>query len=176
MSSTSVRRIQKELATLMSSPPVNITVVPDEANLQIWKARITGPVGLYRSLFLNNARELLGINAGVHLQPGTPYAKGTFTVSVEFTKEYPFKPPVIKFETRTYHPNIDSDGNICIGLLKTEQWKPATKMDYVLREIYNLLAEPNPDDPLVTSIAEQYRTDRKTFDKRAAEFVAKYAS
>lgn len=79
----------------MSSPPVNITVVPDEANLQIWKARITGPVGLYRSLFLNNARELLGINAGVHLQPGTPYAKGTFTVSVEFTKEYPFKPPVV---------------------------------------------------------------------------------
>ncbi|OWZ78353.1 ubiquitin-conjugating enzyme E2 D/E [Cryptococcus neoformans Bt85] len=151
MSSTSVRRIQKELATLMSSPPVNITVVPDEANLQIWKARIAGP-------------------------PGTPYAKGTFTVSVEFTKEYPFKPPVIKFETRTYHPNIDSDGNICIGLLKTEQWKPATKMDYVLREIYNLLAEPNPDDPLVTSIAEQYRTDRKTFDKRATEFVAKYAS
>lgn len=79
----------------MSSPPVNITVVPDEANLQIWKARITGPVGLYRSLFVNNARELLGINAGVHLQPGTPYAKGTFTVSVEFTKEYPFKPPVV---------------------------------------------------------------------------------
>lgn len=24
--------------------------------------------------------------------------------------------------------------------------------------------------------AEQYRTDRKTFDKRATEFVAKYAS
>lgn len=24
--------------------------------------------------------------------------------------------------------------------------------------------------------AEQYRTDRKTFDKRAAEYVAKYAS
>lgn len=62
-----------------------------------------------------------------------------------------------------------------------------------MREIYNLLAEPNPDDPLVTSIvcmimsdwkygidirmqAEQYRTDRKTFDKRAAEYVAKYAS
>ncbi|KGB74881.1 ubiquitin-conjugating enzyme E2 D/E [Cryptococcus deuterogattii 99/473] len=151
MSSTSVRRIQKELAVLMSTPPANITVVPDETNLQMWKVRITGP-------------------------PGTPYAKGTFAVSVEFTKDYPFKPPVIKFETRTYHPNIDSDGNICIGLLKTEQWKPATKMDYVLREIYNLLAEPNPDDPLVTSIAEQYRTDRKTFDKRAAEYVAKYAS
>lgn len=40
----------------MSTPPANITVVPDEANLQIWKVRITGPVGLYESLFMNNAR------------------------------------------------------------------------------------------------------------------------
>lgn len=79
----------------MSTPPANITVVPDEANLQIWRVRITGPVGLYKTFFVHNAMETLGINAGVHLQPGTPYAKGTFTVSVEFTKEYPFKPPVV---------------------------------------------------------------------------------
>lgn len=37
---------------LMSTPPANITVVPDETNLQMWKVRITGPVGLFKKAFL----------------------------------------------------------------------------------------------------------------------------
>lgn len=78
----------------MSTPPANITVVPDEANLQMWKVRITGPVSLYKSLLMNNARGTWNKRRN-HLQPGTPYAKGTFAVSVEFNKEYPFKPPVV---------------------------------------------------------------------------------
>jgi ubiquitin-protein ligase len=39
-----------------------------------------------------------------------------------------FPPPQVKFQTKMYHPNIDDEGNICIGLLKTDAWKPATKM------------------------------------------------
>lgn len=42
----------------MSTPPANITVVPDEADLQVWRVRITGPVGLYKTFFVHNAREL----------------------------------------------------------------------------------------------------------------------
>ncbi|KAK8858555.1 hypothetical protein IAR55_002784 [Kwoniella newhampshirensis] len=144
------RRIQKELAELLSSPPEYITVIPNEENLYQWHVVIKGP-------------------------PNTPYAKGRFGISVAFSTDYPFKPPLIQFKTKMYHPNIDSDGNICIGLLKTENWKPATKMNFVLTELYNLIKEPNPDDPLVSSIADQYRTDRKAFDKKAAEYVSKYA-
>ncbi|WWD18445.1 hypothetical protein CI109_102897 [Kwoniella shandongensis] len=145
------RRIQKELAELLSNPPENITVIPDEANLYQWQAVFKGP-------------------------PGTPYAKGKFTISIAFNTDYPFKPPLIQFKTKMWHPNIDSDGNICIGLLKTENWKPATKMLIVLMELYNLIKEPNPDDPLVSSIADQYRTDRKAFDKKVTEYVSKFAS
>lgn len=66
--------------------------------------------------------------------------------------------------------------SICIGMLKTENWKPATKINSgtfhtvsqsretflandalvtcltVIRALYDLLQTPNPDDPLVTSI------------------------
>ncbi|WVQ73193.1 hypothetical protein IAR50_002758 [Cryptococcus sp. DSM 104548] len=150
MSSTSIRRIQKELSGLMSNPPANITVLPDEDNIEVWKVVMLGP-------------------------PGSPYAQGRFNVNVDFSKDFPFKPPVIKFQTRVYHPNIDDDGSICIGLLKTEQWKPATKMEIVLSSVYNLLNEPNPDDPLSASIAEQYRTDRPAFNKKAQEYVKRYA-
>ncbi|TYJ58515.1 hypothetical protein B9479_000723 [Cryptococcus floricola] len=154
----------------MSNPPANITVLPDEDNIELWKLVMLGP-------------------------PGSPYEKGRFNVNVDFSKDFPFKPPVIKFQTRVYHPNIDDDGSICIGLLKTEQWKPATRMEIgvlasldsllclllilyvntVLSSVYNLLNEPNPDDPLIASIAEQYRTDRPAFNKKAQEYVQKYA-
>ncbi|WRT67752.1 uncharacterized protein IL334_004724 [Kwoniella shivajii] len=151
MASTSTRRIQKELGDLMSSPPEGIQVSPDEDNFQIWRITITGP-------------------------QNTPYAKGKFKLTADFTKDYPFKPPVLLFKTKMYHPNVDGDGNLCIGLLKTENWKPATKMSGVLQSIYDLIETPNPDDPLVSSIAEQYRTDRKGFEKKVAEYTSKYAT
>ncbi|WVF69204.1 hypothetical protein IAT40_003980 [Kwoniella sp. CBS 6097] len=150
MASTTTRRVQKELADLMSSPPRGITVLPDEENIQLWQITMIGP-------------------------SGTPYAKGKFSLTADFSKDYPFKPPVILFKTKVHHPNIDSDGNLCIGLLKTENWKPATRMSGILSAIYDLLGTPNPDDPLVSSIAEQCRTDKKGFEKKAAEYTAKYA-
>lgn len=57
----------------------------------------------------------------------TPYAQGTFDLAVDFPIEYPFKGPKVRFLTPVYHPNIDNDGNICIGVLKSEAWKPSTK-------------------------------------------------
>lgn len=43
----------------------------------------------------------------------------------------------------------------------------------VLVAIYNLLESPNPDDPLVASIAEVYNTDKTKFKKTAKEWVKK---
>jgi len=91
--------------------------------------------------------------------------------------EYPFKAPVINFTTKIYHPNVtfDEKGSICIGVLKTELWKPSNKISSILTAIQQLLAEPNPDDPLENTIAEQFKTDRKAFDKEAKDNSKKYA-
>ncbi|KAL1932632.1 hypothetical protein VTP01DRAFT_8310 [Rhizomucor pusillus] len=90
-------------------------------------------------------------------------------------KDYPFKPPVVNFATKIYHPNIDDDGSICVDMLKADTWKPATKMSQVLEAIMTLLLQPNPDDALVGSIAEVYNTNRAKFEKTAKEYVKKYA-
>ena len=60
-----------------------------------------------------------------------------------------------------------------MGILKVDQWKPSTKMNSggcrgekltalhssllltVLLAIYDLIENPNPDDPLVTSIVSE---------------------
>lgn len=144
---------QQEFADINQSPPAGTTVtIPDPSNLSLWHVVLAGP-------------------------PGTPYERGTFGVRIALPAEYPFKAPVVTFATRVYHPNVtnDAEGNICVALLKSENWKPASKLGQVLVALRQLLAEPNPDDPLEDSIAQQYRDDQPEFQKNAREYVERYA-
>ncbi|BGO97870.1 Ubiquitin-conjugating enzyme E2-16 kDa [Rhodotorula toruloides] len=149
--SAAARRITKEYAELQADFPPHVQAAPDENNLLHWTGTITGP-------------------------PDSAYKGGKFNIDITFPTEYPFKSPTVKFTTRIYHPNVTDDGAICIGLLKSEAWKPSTKIEQILRALVQLLQEPNPDDALVASIAEVYNQDRATFNKNAQEWVKKYAS
>lgn len=91
--------------------------------------------------------------------------------------EYPFKPPTLNFETKIYHPNVSNDekGSMCIGMLKSEEWKPSSKIHAVLMTAKNLLVEPNPDDAVEASIGDMYKTNRPEFEKTAKDWVKRYA-
>lgn len=58
---------------------------------------------------------------------GSSYSGGKFKLQVDFPIEYPFKAPRVKFNTKIYHPNVDDGGNMCVGILKSDAWKPSTK-------------------------------------------------
>ncbi|KAL9936244.1 hypothetical protein V8E36_005086 [Tilletia maclaganii] len=145
------KRLVKELADLHANPLDGITVDVADENIYKWVAKVEGPAN-------------------------TGYQGGVFELSLDFPIEYPFKTPKVKFNTQIYHPNVDDSGNLCIGLLKAEAWKPSTKASSILMAIAQLLAEPSPDDALVASIAELYKSDRAKFDKLAAEHTKKYAT
>ncbi len=49
---------------------------------------------------------------------GSPYSGGVFLLTVTFPQDYPFKPPKFRFITKVYHPNINSNGSICLDILK----------------------------------------------------------
>lgn len=85
MASNRNRRIAKEIADIHNDSHSQVTAEPvgAEDDLTHLRGSFRGP-------------------------PGTPYEDGTFFVDIKIPNEYPFRPPVMKFETKVYHPNISS--------------------------------------------------------------------
>ncbi|BFZ22110.1 hypothetical protein BsWGS_25149 [Bradybaena similaris] len=148
--STSLKRIQKELAEITLDPPPNCSAGPKGDNLYEWASTILGPTG-------------------------SVYEGGVFFLDIHFTSEYPFKPPKVTFRTRIYHCNINSQGAICLDILK-DNWSPALTISKVLLSVCSLLTDCNPADPLVGSIATQYLQNRKEHDRVARMWTKRFAA
>jgi ubiquitin-protein ligase len=84
----------------------------------------------------------------------------------------------MNFQTKIYHPNVSNDdkGTMCMGILRPDTWKPPNRISAVIALAYNILVEPQPDDAVEPAIADQYKNDRKAFEKVAKEWVKKHAS
>ncbi|UZO10078.1 uncharacterized protein OCT59_001676 [Rhizophagus irregularis] len=144
-----IKRINKELYDLGRDPPLYCSAGPIGDDLFHWQATIIGP-------------------------PDSPYSGGVFFLAIHFPTDYPFKPPKINFTTRIYHPNINSDGNIGLNILK-DCWSPALTISRVLLSIHSFVINPDTDNPLVPEIAHVYKTDSTRYEATAHEWACKYA-
>mmetsp|Transcript_8361 Transcript_8361/g.25826 ORF Transcript_8361/g.25826 Transcript_8361/m.25826 type:complete len:164 (+) Transcript_8361:280-771(+) len=106
---------------------------------------------------------------------GTPYEGGSFEISISIPRGYPFEPPVMKFLTRIWHPNISSQtGAICLDILK-DQWSPALTIKTALLSLQALLCSPEPDDPQDAQVAAMYLQDHAKFKQTAKFWTESYA-
>ena len=136
-----IKRLQKELKELQLQPPENCSAgLISPSDLFNWHATIVGP-------------------------QGSPYEGGVFKLHIALQSDYPFRSPHIKFMTKIYHCNINSNGSICLDILK-ENWSPALTISKALLSICSLMDDPNPNDPLNSEAASLYINNRDEYNKR----------
>lgn len=95
MAGHKARRIAKELADIQADTISKISAESVNDSLTNLKGSFPGP-------------------------PGTPYEGGTYEVQITIPNEYPFKPPVMKFSTKIWHPNVSSQ---TVSLLQKRYWQ-----------------------------------------------------
>ena len=146
-----IRRLAAELKEIQRNGN-DFHIEPDADSLTHWKCIVVGP-------------------------QDTPFASGRFCVDLFFPPDYPFAPPRVVFRTPIFHPNISTNGSVCLDILKKGMgsWSPVITVPHLLISVQSLLNEPNPDDPLNEEAAELFLKNRRQFDDRAREFTKKYS-
>uniref|UniRef100_A0A4W4FQB7 UBC core domain-containing protein n=1 Tax=Electrophorus electricus TaxID=8005 RepID=A0A4W4FQB7_ELEEL len=95
---------------------------------------------------------------------------GTFKLTIEFTEEYPNKPPTVRFVSKMFHPNVYADGSICLDILQN-RWSPTYDVSSILTSIQSLLDEPNPNSPANSQAAQLYQENKREYEKRVSAIV-----
>uniref|UniRef100_A0A452UTW0 E2 ubiquitin-conjugating enzyme n=2 Tax=Caniformia TaxID=379584 RepID=A0A452UTW0_URSMA len=145
MSTPARRRLMRDFKRLQEDPPVGVSGAPSENNIMQWNAVIFGP-------------------------EGTPFEDGTFKLVIEFSEEYPNKPPTVRFLSKMFHPNVYADGSICLDILQN-RWSPTYDVSSILTSIQSLLDEPNPNSPANSQAAQLYQENKREYEKRVSAIV-----
>ncbi|ELK03729.1 Ubiquitin-conjugating enzyme E2 G1 [Pteropus alecto] len=118
--------------------------------------------------------------------PDTLYEGGVFKAHLTFPKDYPLRPPKMKFITEIWHPNVDKNGDVCISILHEpgedkygyekpeERWLPIHTVETIMISVISMLADPNGDSPANVDAAKEWREDRNgEFKRKVARCVRK---
>ncbi|XP_006865444.1 PREDICTED: ubiquitin-conjugating enzyme E2 C-like isoform X1 [Chrysochloris asiatica] len=143
------KKLQQELMTLMMSGDKVISAFPESDKLFQWVGTILGAAG-------------------------TVYEDLRYKLSLKFPSGYPYNAPTVKFLTPCYHPNVDTQDNICLDILK-DKWSALYDVRTILLSIQSLLGEPNIDSPLNTHAAQLWKNPT-VFKKYLQETYPKQVS
>ena len=102
-----LRRIAKELKEIESNCPQNISAGPIGDDLLHWNATILGP-------------------------SDTPYHDFVYHLDVRLPKNYPMKPPKIKFNNKIWHCNINPKKSLIALHVLQENWSSSLTMSKTL--------------------------------------------
>ncbi|KAI5189015.1 ubiquitin-conjugating enzyme E2 I [Nematocida sp. AWRm77] len=102
---------------------------------------------------------------------GSPFAGHNIHLHIEFFKGYPITPPQAKFLSKVFHPNVYTDGFICLDILGNGAWTPSMNIKSILLAISSLLSTPNVDSPANNEAAELYNRSKSLYSRKVKSFL-----
>jgi len=153
----SIKRLHKEFKELVDRPYNEFSFSLIDDNIYKWDLSIFGP-------------------------NDTPYEGGIFRAEMNFPKDYPNKPPELKFKSNVFHPNVYPNGKVCISILHqgtdvygyesvSERWKPVHGVASVIMSVISMLSDPNDESPANIEAAKMWREDITKFKKKVHKCV-----
>jgi len=130
----------------------------DESNPFMWEVFIVGP-------------------------PDTLFDGGFFKAKLEFPTDYPLMPPTMTFTSPVWHPNVYTDGRVCISILHPPgddqygyesadvRWSPVHTVETILVSVISMLSSPNDESPANIDAAKQWRDAPEEFKKKVLQIV-----
>lgn len=153
--------LANQLHSILQDPVEGFTVeLADEASLFEWRVYIEGP-------------------------KDTCYEGGVFQLSLNFPKDYPMSPPVLKFMSDFWHPNVYNDGKVCMsilhppgddamsGELAEERWLPTQSVTTIVLSLMSLLNDPNCSSPANVDASVEWRKNREGYVTKCKKLVEK---
>jgi ubiquitin-conjugating enzyme E2 A len=140
MSTAARKRLLKDFKRLQKDCPEGIEASPSGSDIMHWRAVVIGP-------------------------NETPWEGGVFRLQLEFTEDYPNVPPTVQFESRIFHPNVYTNGKVCLDVLKS-QWSAIYDVMSILICCRSLLSDPNPASPANPEAAAMFESDRREYLRR----------
>ncbi|XP_060193993.1 ubiquitin-conjugating enzyme E2 2-like [Lycium barbarum] len=146
MSTPARERLMRDLKRLHQDPPAGINGAPVDNNIiMLWNVVIFGP-------------------------DDTPWDGGETMLTLQFTEDYPNKPPRVRFISRMFHPNIHADGSIFLDTLQN-QWSLLYDVAAILTSIQSLLCDPNPVFSANAVAAHLFGVNKRVFNRKVREIV-----
>jgi len=152
MTSLAHRRLLRDFKQVTANAPEGISASPVGDNLFKWTAIVLGP-------------------------PDTPWEGGVWKLDMSFLPDYPQTPPVVRFCSEMFHPNVFQDGQICLDLLRGPGWSPSYDVCAVLLAIQSLLADPDthasPEGGANPDAESLFVRDRQSYNAKVKALVDK---
>ena len=108
-----------------------------------------------------------GLNIDFSREQDSIWCGGRYDFTMRVPPDYPHKAPIVHCDTPVYHPNIDTEGNVCLNILRAD-WKPVLDIGNVIMGLIFLFLEPNPNDPLNHEAAAEFRENQQRFKQNVA--------
>lgn len=141
----SMQRLLSEYKLIRDTKPPNISIQPPRGNIFLWKGIILGP-------------------------SKSAWAGGVFPIEVRFPQDYPTHAPEVYFVGTMFHPNVYTNGRVCISTLAGD-YESSHSVISLLTAIQSMLPEPNVKSIANGEAGNMFMSDIVQYHKKVRGIV-----